>query len=332
MIVVILALYYFYWAYAGIMEAVAAGVLHPQPHSVRLTILELRNKLVPPAEGNPVTFGLLLGGCKLHHRNTTSSGSAVITFSSPQATNGYFFQIPAGRQAALDPVRWIVEAQADTGWKMVGASVQRSLGTFASFYPNLAHPMPTQADDEVQVVMDGRPFWPWILNDIGPYVCSGVGWSLSVWSGLMGRPRAVPGIMCCLFGCDTAVQTAAAVGFHLEGNWRASVEAWVYSAGNGVMALMLCMNERLVVPGLLSFGAILFFAVVRCIYKMGVSETQKIQQLIHTFLLLSAVCCPQSIVKNLKVFSFSHFQYARDRGKGCMICFFIFANACISSF
>ncbi len=263
-VVVILALYYFFWAYVGITEAVAAGVFQPRPHSVRLTILELRNRSVPPSEGIPVAFGLLLDGCMLPQRAKTSNGSAVISFSSPQASNGYFFQIPEGRQAALDPVRWIVEAQADdnAGWLMVGASVHRGLGRLASYYPHLANPTPARADDEVLIAVDGRPGWPWLLTDVGSYMCSGIGWSLSVWSGLVGRPWAVPGIMSCLFGFNSVLQMGSAVGFHLQGNWRESVLGWVYSAGNGVMALMLWMNERLVIPGLLTFGAIFFFAVV----------------------------------------------------------------------
>jgi hypothetical protein len=278
-IVAIISIYYTYWAYAGIAEAVTAGVFQPQPLSVRLTILELRNKSVPPAEGNPVDFGLLFNGCKLQQRANTSNGSAVVEFSSPVAANGYFLQIPAGMLAALHPVKWVVEAQAEghAGWWLVGASVRRGLGTLASYYPNLAYPTPMGNGDGVLVVADGQPDWPWILADIGTYIGAGAGWSLCVWAATIGRPWAVPGFMCSLFGINSILQAASAVGYYDAGNWRESVEACVYSAGNGIMSLVLCVNERFIIPGLLTFGAIFCLAVVGFTLSHCIANLSNIQ-------------------------------------------------------
>ncbi len=75
---------------------------------------------------------------------------------------------------------------------------------------------------------------------------------------------AVAWIMCCVFGTNSVLQLAAAVGFYAQGDWRASAVAYIYMAGNGVMAAMLSVNERLVLPGMLLFSAIFFFALVSC--------------------------------------------------------------------
>ena len=266
LIAAVVSLYFLYWAYAGTLVVAAAGAFVPPPRSVRLTILGLRDQSLPVPYGNPVVFGLLNDGCPLPPAVNVSNCTAVITVATlSAAANGYYLKIASSLQAEKDPVKWKVEVQDndDSEWRVVGASVWRGYGALATFYPLLSYPTPKAAGGEsVSVIVDSRPVWPWMLTDIANYAVAGIGWHLYAWSGLMGRQLAAVGILCCLFGCNTGLQIVATAGYFAAGDWRGGVESFIYAAPAAVMALLLWLNEALVVIALLLFGGIHFLALV----------------------------------------------------------------------
>ncbi len=274
LIVLGISLVYFYWAYSAISEALLDGTLRPPPRAVRLSVLGLRNATVSPAAGNPLAFGLLRDGCVIPPASIASNGSSVtvvsLTALQPRPlANGYFISIAAGGQAAKDPVRWAVEAQADgsDGWLIVGASVQRGQGSLAAFFPHLAYPTPVAVPgSDVHVLVDGRPSWPWILAEVGTYSTAGCGLMVSVILAWIGQNCAVIWMVSSVFGSNAVLQLAAAAGSYAqrEGGWRVSAVAFIYFAGNGVIAVMLSVNERLILSAMPLFSVFFFLALVRC--------------------------------------------------------------------
>jgi hypothetical protein len=258
---VCIALYFLYWAYAGAVELAADGALRPPPRAVRLTVLALRDPAAPPAASNPFVLGLLRDGCRAPPAANSSNGTAVVTLAAPARANGYYLQVAgAGGPAGLDPVRWRVEAQAESGgdWALVGASMRRGQGALAVFYPGIPYPLPmaSPGGEAAAVEVDGRAEWPWVLTDVGTYAVASAGWGLYAWFGWTGRQRITARTLWQLFLVNTVLQAAAAVGLNVGGDWRGEVESWMYCAADVVMGALLWWNEALVVPALLAFGFI----------------------------------------------------------------------------
>jgi len=161
---------------------------------------------------------------------------------------------------------WIVKAQIAEGgvWQTVGASVWRGYGTLARFLPHSAYSVPesTSAIENTLIHVDMRPNWPWILTEVGTYAVAGVLWGTSCFSGLTRRQRAAVPIVSGLFGINSILQAAAALGHGSAGDWRASVEGWMNGAADLVMALALLIDEQLILPAFLIFGVICFLTLV----------------------------------------------------------------------
>ena len=261
---------FLYWAYSEICEARLGGVFRPPPRAVRLSILGLRDASLSPSAVNPLVFGLMHDSCSILPTSNASNESSVVSIAALQPfANGYFLSIAAGGAAARDPVRWVVEAQANGSdrWSVVGASVWRGQGSLAAYFPQLAYLMPVaESGSGVLVAVDGRPSWPWIL-------CGGVSYSIAC-GGLMTslifawkhKNWTVVWIMCSVFGSNAALQLAAAAGFYARGDWRASTVAFIYFAGNSVITVMLLVNEQLILSGMLLFSILFILALVRYCY------------------------------------------------------------------
>jgi hypothetical protein len=268
-IVLGISLYYLYLANTEITEALFAGAFHPPPRTVRLSVLGLRNSSLSPAAVNPLAFGLLHDGCVVPHASNASNGSAVVTLlpaTLHPVANGYYLTIAAGGTAERDPVKWVVEAQTHSSdrWWVVGASVWRGQGSLAAYFPQLAYLTPVAVSGgAVHVAVDGRPTWPWIVCGMVTYFIAGGGLMMSIIFARMHKCGAVVWIVCIVFGSNSLLQLAAAVGFYTQGEWRSSVVACIYCASNGVMAIMLCLSEKLILSGLLLFSVIFFLALVR---------------------------------------------------------------------
>ncbi len=234
---------------------------------MRLTILGLRDSALPAAYSSPLSFGLLRNGCPIAPTAAAINGSAIIAFDTPLVwANGYYLDIAAdgtGTQGH-DPVQWVVEALSinSTGWKIIGASQQLSLGSFASFFPGLAYPTPLSArngsmDGAVRVAVDGRPDWVWIIQNIGVYAASFVGWISLAISGLVGRQGLAIWILICLFGCNCAQCFASALAQNVAGSaWRETVEIWLLCCMDLATAGMLYWDESRAIVALFVYGVL----------------------------------------------------------------------------
>jgi hypothetical protein len=263
-----ISLVYFYWSYTSIIEVLLDGEIHPPPRAVRLSVLGLRNSSISTAEVNPLDFGLMRDGCVMQFTLNPSNGSSRVSLAAPPPlANGYYFSIQAGGPAEWDPVKWVVEAQANgsDGWRVVGASVSRGYGSLAVYFPHLAYPTPVAVTGgQVRVAVDGRPSWPWILAQLVTYLTAGCGLMMSVIFSWMHQYWAINCIISGYFAINSVLQLAAAAGFYAQGAWRDSVVACIYVAGNGVVAIMLLVNERLILSALLHFSVIFSLALVCC--------------------------------------------------------------------
>ena len=273
LIVSCISVVYFYWAYSEISEALLAGELRPPPRAVRLSILGLRNASLPPTAVNPLVFGLLHDGCVIPPASNASNGSSVVSLASTQPlANGYYLSLAPGGPAARDPVRWLVEALADgsDGWSVVGASVWRGQGSLAAYFPHLAYPTPVAlSGGSAHVAVDRRPSWPWILAEVVTYSTAGFGLMTATIVAWMRQYWAVVWILSCVFGSNSVLQLAAAAGYYAQGDWRPSVVSSIYFAGNCVIAVMLLVNERLILSAMLLFSGLFFLALVRCRSSQG---------------------------------------------------------------
>ena len=231
----------------------------------------LRNTSLSPAAGNPLVFGLLHDGCVIQHAHNALNGSSMVSILSPPPfANGYYLSIAAGGQTARDPVRWLVEAQANgsDAWRAVGASVWRGQGSLAAYFPNLEYPTPeAEPGGRVHVAVDGRPSWPWMLTGMITYAAAGCGLTTSIIFALMRQNWAVVWIVSGVFGSNSLLQLAASAGFYAQGSWRSSAVSCVYFTGNAVMTIMLLINERLILSAMLLFSIFFTLALVRCYFS-----------------------------------------------------------------
>ena len=122
--------------------------------AVCLRVLGLRDPSRNVAGPGVASFGLLRGGCDLPATPSvvTTNDSVCLSFAELVQADGYYFVTPRDGAAALDPVKWKMEAtQNGSGWATVGASTWRwnDDGSVA-LYPNL--PFPTPESRSTQVV------------------------------------------------------------------------------------------------------------------------------------------------------------------------------------
>jgi hypothetical protein len=259
---------FLYLAYSELAEALLGGMYLPPPRAMRLSVLGLRDASLSPAAVNPFVFGLLRDSCVILPASNASNGSSVVSIAALQPlANGYYLSIAAGGTATKDPVRWVVEAQRNGSdrWSVVGASVWRGQGSLAAYFPQLAYLTPVAlSGDSILMVVDGRPSWPWILCGGVTYSIASGGLIISFICAWMHKHWAVVWVMCIVFGSSSVLQLAAAAGFYSRGDGRASAVAYIYFAGNSVITVMLLVNERLVLAGMLLFSLFFIAALVRC--------------------------------------------------------------------
>lgn len=265
-IFVAFALYELYRAIKNSAVVGQGGMFVPPPHTVRLTVLGLRDPALSPALANPFSFGLLRNGCPLLPTAESVNGTAIVSFGSPTvAANGYLLDI-AGGASGQDPVRWIVHALSDlsnsSSWKVIGTSEWQGLDSEATLYTEFVYSMPLAAanssrGDGMRVLVDGRVTWEWGLTYIGIYLVSFVGWTAFAASGCLGRQRAAKSIVICLFGTNALLLLASSVNQNVHGgSWRATAQNVAWGCVDLVTAALLWWDESRAVLTIFAYGAL----------------------------------------------------------------------------
>ena len=274
-----LAFYELYLAVENSTIFAAGGVYMPSPRAVRMTVLGLRDPTFPAADSNPFTFGLLQSGCLCAPLATAVNGSTLLSFDVPQAgASGYQLSFAADEAGTggRDPVRWMVEAVSNSssksdarGWRLIGASQWRSVGSQATYYPSLEYPTPMTVgngirDREVLVVVDGRPRFAWVLSYVGVYVVAFLGWTACVVTGHFRWQGSTLLTVVCLYSSNAALFLAAALSELVsENDWRCGAECFIWFGIEVVTAGMLWWDESRALVILLLYGAFNLVAQVQ---------------------------------------------------------------------
>jgi hypothetical protein len=248
--------------------------------AVRFRALETRaglavgvGEIAPASIGS---FGLLWSGCRVEggRRTEAQDGLVTLAFDDPVQANGYYF-VTSNGTAAMDPVRWVVEAAVGNGsWVSVGAGVWAMTSAGVAYpYPELAYPTPTARGETVW--MDQRYSWPLALQvSIG-----GIEWAIGFFvSTVMGRRGHISGPLVTFISCaflDTVVAVVSAVGFRTLGDWRYEAQAWLLLWPQAVFLVGLLWFESHIIEVLAIYSASIYattIIIVRVIYGGTIAQ------------------------------------------------------------
>jgi len=266
---ILLGLYFLYWSYAGYCEVAFNGIIQPNPRGLKLSVLSLRDTNADPAHPNPFSFGTLRDGCPSEFTTISNGHIANIKSNSSLSVNGYSLFIE-GWDPALDPVRWSVETTDERGnvLRLVGASMWRGQGSLSVFYSNMPYPVPEHDRNHgnevmpLQILIDLRPAWPWVLTDVGIYLISGVGWISYACSGHSKRQRTAVRVLSGMFGANMVFEFAALSGWLALGNWKQAAISFIRALADGTMASTVGLREERVIIMLTSFSIFNILAMV----------------------------------------------------------------------
>jgi len=307
----LIAVVYLYWGYLASIQVASHGVYRQESSSIRFSILGLRNPEIPVSAGNPVLFGLLLNGCKIGQDNSTLNGTAILSFVKPVVANGYYLRIPEGSIFG-DPVLWRVESFAES-WTTIGASVWRGQGDQAIFYPHLAYPTPEQRN--LQIKVDSRPSWQWFLSDVVICFTTSLGWLFFSISRHIKRQSAGVLIISALFGSNSLLQAAAAVGFGMAENWRECLHGWINSAPDALLAVSIWWNERHAVLSLLAYGVLKLVPLVIQTNILFMDRSGMLVNILSNGGFLALVITGANIVFHRRALSRAHTLVLVDKAK-----------------
>jgi hypothetical protein len=286
------------------------------------------------------SFGLLVDGCR---RPPTAplapwpsregvaedgaghggSGGVVARYDSLIRANGYYWTTaaagPAG--AELDPVSWSVYSSelADNGggWAAVGASTWR-LELFSDgslqLYPQLPYPTPLAGPRGVEVVVDHRPSWLWVLPAIVVNFNNAVCFLLCVMAGITGQGHITQAIWVWMFGFGFMLDAAVCVAHLAIGQVRESLARLFFLPGTFIMTLGILAGGPLVIEFLLAYGVLGIAA--RCALHLGLYSSPPLLFLLTSLLSPAAAAVfVSSLVLTLRLFDIvrAHRLVAPDR-------------------
>jgi hypothetical protein len=258
-------------AYFATTQLAASGNFHPQPRAVRFTVLGLRDPVLPLEAVNDFSFGLLDNLCPVP---MTAAGrtnvSSVASSHDEVSANGYFLNIISG-PLEQDPVRWKVEIlnniqdgnETKSGWHIIGASVARGAGAFATFFPDLPFAVPTHRDKRISIVC--LPQWPWVIMEVVTYYVASIGWLLFILAGFRQHQRAAVWVLSGTYLVLAILEGAGAVGSELMGEWRQAIEGWMYCVPDALIGVCIRWGERHVLFALKAYGLLKVLEMVRWI-------------------------------------------------------------------
>ena len=265
MCAIILAVYFGFQCYTFMAQSANNGEWLPKPHAVRFLVLGLRKSDANLSFSNSFEFGLLVDGCPCGLVVNSSGASASIALDAQTPVNGYYFRIFAGLPIN-DPVRWVVQisgqsnSSQSSNWFTVGASAWTRLRGSLLLLPDIEFAVPT--DRGTLVKMDMRPRWQETVNDDAVHIAITLGWAAFSLAWLTRDLNSGVWAFSGQFAVIALLETVAAIGFLLVGDWRPTLEVALNAIPDGLFAAVVAWDERHIVLALVGYGTLKLFVVV----------------------------------------------------------------------
>jgi hypothetical protein len=322
---VVLILFYLALAIRAVSAYFRAGeftaaALRFEPHQLRSGATTFANSTAI------ASFGLLVDGCRLpptmplvpwRNLDGVAGGGAgpggvggvVAQYDSVTRANGYYWTTAGVGPAAaeLDPVGWSVYSSSESAgsgsnWALVGASTWR-LELFSDgslqFYPHLQFPTPIAGPRGVEVEVDHRPSWLWVLPAIAVNFNNAGGFLFCVLAGVMGQGHLTQPIWVWMFVFGFVQDAAAFVAHLAEGQVREGIARLLFLPETFIMTSGILLGGPLVMEFLLVYGVVGIAA--RCALHFGLYSSQPLLFLVTTVLSApSAAVFVSSLVLTLR--------------------------------
>jgi hypothetical protein len=239
------------------------------------------------------SFGLLVDGCRRPPTiplepwqggvgaasavGGSGLGGVVARYGDAIRAHGYYWTTAAAVSAGaeLDPVGWSVFSSSESAyngsdWAAIGASVWRldplSDGSL-QLYPQLPFPTPAAGPNGVDVVVDHRPPWQWVMLAIAVNFNNAGCFLACVVAGVAGQGHRAQAIWAWMF-IFALLQDAASAAVHLAmGQVREGVARLLFFPENLIMVVGILKWPSRVMEFLFIYGVL--GVAVRCATDFG---------------------------------------------------------------